>query len=188
MGGSPRASSSGIRATFVSAQSDCPGTINEEDFATIAYTKAGSRKWVARYNGGGADLPRALAAKPDGDTVYVTGPSCQSSCDYATVAYDGATGALRWLQRYDGGQDDEPTSIAMNPDGTTVFVTGFSTSVNFDFYTIAYDAATGSVQWWSRYGPGTAWSIAASSSTAYVSGTTDSTDGVAEFTTVAYVA
>ncbi len=173
MGGSPRASSSGIRATFVSAQSDCPGTINEEDFATIAYT---------------ADLPRALAAKPDGDTVYVTGPSCQSSCDYATVAYDGATGALRWLQRYDGGQDDEPTSIAMNPDGTTVFVTGFSTSVNFDFYTIAYDAATGSVQWWSRYGPGTAWSIAASSSTAYVSGTTDSTDGVAEFTTVAYVA
>ncbi len=41
---------------------------------------------------------------------------------------------------------------------------------------------------WASCGPGTAWSIAASSSTAYVSGTTDSTDGVAEFTTVAYVA
>jgi hypothetical protein len=53
--------------------------------------------WVHRYNGPGnsTDEAHAVAASPDGTRVYVSGGSTGSGSgeDYATVAYDGATGA-----------------------------------------------------------------------------------------------
>jgi hypothetical protein len=66
----------------------------------------GDQLWVKRYNGpaNGLDLARALGVSPDGSKVFVTGQSLGSGSgsDYATVAYDAASGAKLWSRRYNG--------------------------------------------------------------------------------------
>ena len=61
---------------------------------------------MARYNGPGSGLDEAngVVSSPDGSKVFVTGRSNNSSTgyDYATIAYDAATGAPLWTQRYNG--------------------------------------------------------------------------------------
>ena len=52
----------------------------------------------------------AIAASPDGATVFVTGGSTGigSANDYATVAYRAATGAQLWVSRDNGpGNGDD---------------------------------------------------------------------------------
>jgi len=129
------------------------------DYVTVAYNAAtGAQRWVKRYNGPGKsyDYPFSVAVSPRGDTVFVTGSSygATSSSDYATIAYSGATGAQRWVKRYDGPSNgyDIARSVAVSPSGDTVFVTGRSAgSTSDDYATIAYDAATGGRQWVRRY-------------------------------------
>jgi hypothetical protein len=124
----------------------------------------GSQRWVSRYDGPGhlRDVAQAVAVSPDGRTVFVTGPSSGQPdpvgrLDYGTVAYDAATGARRWVSRYDFGGNDQATSVAVSPDGFTVFVTGASKGTgpglisNYDYATVAYKASTGAQLWASRY-------------------------------------
>ena len=64
----------------------------------MAYDAAtGAKVWVSRYDGPATATTSAtaLGVSPDGSTVFVTGSSDGSndSADYATVAYDAATGA-----------------------------------------------------------------------------------------------
>jgi hypothetical protein len=124
----------------------------------------GARLWVSRYGGpgnAGADAS-AMAVSPAGGAVYVTGSSTgvRHGMDYATAAYDAATGAQLWASRYVGpsNERDLPTSMAVSPDGSTVFVTGFGTGDlpgSQDYVTVAYNAATGAQLWAERYnGPG----------------------------------
>lgn len=57
------------------------------------------------------------------------------------MAYDTSTGARRWIAIYDGPAhlEDRAQSLAVSPDGTTVFVTGASTGSTGDSYaTVAY--------------------------------------------------
>src|SRR5262249_36940375 len=85
-----------------------PGSGTGFDYVTIAYSAAtGAQLWLKRYNGPVSvnDVARALAVSPDGRTVFVTGASeggLASISDYATVAYDAATGAQLWVSRYNG--------------------------------------------------------------------------------------
>jgi WD40 repeat protein len=102
-----------------------------------------------------------MATSPDGRRVFVTGYSTGSGTDfdYATVAYKAATGTKLWVARYNGpGNDtDIPKALGMSPDGTRVFVTGYSTGsgTSNDYATVAYDASTGTKLWVTRYnGPG----------------------------------
>ena len=48
------------------------------------------------------------------------------------MAYDAATGAKVWVSRYDGPAhgDDFATALGVSPDGSTVFVTGYSGGSN----------------------------------------------------------
>ena len=134
------------------------------DYVTVAYNAAtGAGLWAKRYSGpsnGGADYARSVAVSPSGSTVFVTGYSQASDFDYATIAYNAATGAQLWLRRYNGpgNADDLAYSAAVSPSGRTVFVTGFSNGgapEDYDYATIAYDAATGAPLWVKRYnGPG----------------------------------
>jgi hypothetical protein len=58
--------------------------------------------------------------------VFVTGWSSRSNgrFDYATLAYDLATGAQVWEERYNGpvNGDDFAKSLGVSPDGLKVFV------------------------------------------------------------------
>ena len=135
------------------------GAFGTFDYATVAYEAAtGIERWVARYDGpaGGGDVANALRIGPDGATVLVTGYSSGTggSLDYATVAYEAATGAQRWAARYDGlGEDDDATALGLSPDGGMAFATGWSarSAANGDYATVAYDVATGAERWVARF-------------------------------------
>jgi WD40 repeat protein len=148
---------------YVTGASD--GDAGLSDYATVAYdATTGAAVWGRRYNGPGdsTDEAHSIAVSPDGTRVFVTGYSFggASSYDYATVAYDAATGAREWVRRYLGpsGSLDSGTSVAVSPDGTKVYVTGYSFGgfrVDYDYATIAYDTATGAQLWVRGYnGPG----------------------------------
>jgi WD40 repeat protein len=128
---------------------------------TIAYRAAtGASVWLQHYtgaqSGGGAS---AVAVSPDGSTVYVTGGVMVSSSDeeYATVAYQAATGTMRWAQVQNGtsgsfGDDSEATALAVSPDGSAVFVTGLLTApAGASYGTVAYGAAAGTKLWFQQY-------------------------------------
>jgi WD40 repeat protein len=177
---------------------------NGDDYATVAYNAAtGAQRWASLYNGPGNnhDEARSVAVSPDGATVFVTGWSvgATSAQDYATVAYDAATGAQRWASRYNGpaNQRDQAWEVAVSPDGRTVFVTGRSqgATVRWDYATVAYDAATGAQLWASRYnGPAnlgdmaTAVAVSPDGATVFVTGTSRGATSFDDYATVASAA
>src|SRR5206468_789061 len=136
------------------------GASSSLDYATVAYrASTGVKLWAARYNGpgNGDDDATALGVSPDGSKVFVTGSSLGSTIniDYATIAYDAATGAKLWAARYNGPANggDSANALRVSADGTKVFVTGYSTgsTSDLDYATLAYDAATGVELWVKRY-------------------------------------
>jgi len=181
------------------------GNATYQDYATIAYDAAsGQQLWVKRYNGpvNSVDEAASVAVSLDGTTVFVTGESTGkgTSFDYATIAYDAVTGQQQWVSRYNGpvNGNDAAASVKVSPDGSTVFITGYSygntSSSGADYATVAYSAATGSKLWASRYnGPAHADDQASSlavspdGKTVYVTGRSDTATGNAyDYATVAY--
>jgi DNA-binding beta-propeller fold protein YncE len=145
---------------FVTGTVDVSPT-NPADYTTIAYDSAtGTPKWLTAYNGpgGGRDFPSALAVSPDGSKVFVTGQSTgtTSGYDYATLAYNSGTGAQLWETRYTSlsNAEDSANALAVSPDGTTVFVTGSTTTPagDTDYTTVAYDASSGAQKWTKSFG------------------------------------
>jgi outer membrane protein assembly factor BamB len=142
------------------------------DYATVAYdARTGAERWISTYNGGAnfSNSATSLRVSPDGGTVFVTGESGIDpyGYDFATVAYDAATGAQRWVSRYNGPGDaiDVARSVAVSPDGRAVYVTGRSDGGprQPDYATIAYNARTGAQEWVRRYnGHGNCRTIASS--------------------------
>jgi WD40 repeat protein len=191
---------------FVTGTSE--GTTSGDDYATIAYDAAtGAQLWARRYNGPGNGLDRAasMAVAPTGVAVFVTGSSigATSRGDYATIAYDAATGAQLWARRYNGpaNRDDAAASVAASPTGGTVFVTGASegTTSGADYATIAYSATTGAQLWASRHdGPSHSFDAASAVAVSptgrmvFVTGTVTAASGGAppasDYGTVAYSA
>ena len=186
---------------FVTGNSTGPSLMY--DFATAAYDAVtGASLWSRRYNGPGNadDLAFAITSSPDGSRVFVTGSSggAGTKTDYATVAYDSATGTTLWVRRYDGPNNarDSAYGIAVAPDGSRVFVTGSSCECNIaegDFATVAYGAATGAQLWIRRYDAGlgdTAYALAVSPDGTRVFVTGTSMGGaiviVEDYATVAY--
>ena len=83
-------------------------------------------------------VANAEVVSPNGRTVYVTGRSSGTNlmADYATVAYDAATGARLWVTPSLGVGGE----VAVSPDGRRVFMIGYSGSTKHDpdFLTVAY--------------------------------------------------
>jgi len=133
------------------------GGSSDSDYLTVAYDGAtGKKLWTARLNGPGEadDSLNDLAVSPDGKTVYVTGYQNMGGpqLDYATVAYDAATGEQQWIARYDdpASGTDDARAISVSEDGSTVVITGQSQGIDTgltDWGTVAYDAATGDQLW-----------------------------------------
>lgn len=155
--------SPGGTTLYVTGGSGGDGT--GKDFATLAYdAHTGARRWVARYDGpsGGLDSARSIVVSLDGDRVFVTGwsvdgetPSGGRDTDYATVAYDAATGAELWVSRFAGPTGrDYAFEVSTAPDGSAVFVTGWNAghgTTSNDAVTIAYDVITGAERWVAVY-------------------------------------
>jgi len=175
---------------------------SEDDYATVAIDAAtGSRLWVARYNGSGdfVDSACCIGVSPDGTKVFVTGTGSEEgrNNDYTTLAYNAASGTEEWIAHYDGTdqKDDEPSALAVSPDGSEVFITGYSDGIGTfeDYATVAYDTATGTESWVSRYtGPGFnqdqghALSVSPDGHTVFVTGSSFEADSGSDYATVAY--
>jgi hypothetical protein len=187
LGESVRTSSDGSTVFVTGSFSPETGTEPELDYATVAYdTATGTQLWARGLDGHDVgfrgDSPEALDVSPDGSTVVVTGEGAgESSLDYATVAYDAATGAQLWVAWYGGSiYQDGAEAVTVSPDGSEVFVTGTSWGESSqDWATVAYDAATGAELWVDRYDGTAGWHDASSSlgispdgSTLFVTGTT----------------
>jgi hypothetical protein len=118
------------------------------------------------------------------------------SSDYATLAYGASTGDRLWERRYDPAEGaDRATALDVSPDGSTVFVTGYSTGStgSIDYATGAYNATTGAELWVSRYdGPAngfdgaSALGISPDGSTLFVTGSSDGSTGYGDYATLAY--
>jgi WD40 repeat protein len=184
---------------FVTGNSGNGDTPGGSDFATVAYdTATGAQLWARRYHdpGNGFDNAVAVAVSPDGGMVFVTGTVPGSSDnEYATVAYDAATGAQLWARRYHGPHNgaSDAAAVAVSPAGGTVFVTGTSVGLSVSEYaTVAYDAATGAQLWVRRFhrgGAAEAESVAVSpgGGRLYVTGATSNASGHNDdYATVAY--
>jgi hypothetical protein len=175
------------------------GSSSQRDYATVAYeASTGAKLWAKRYNGpaNGTDEATALGVSPDGSTVFVTGFSVDATthADFATIAYDASTGAEQWVKRFDGpwNRSDGASALGVSPNGSTVFVTGFSRRTNNDYLTVAYETTAGSTLWVHRYnGPGkstdeaTALGVSPDGSTLFVTGFSWGTTTV-DYATIAY--
>ncbi len=165
----------------------------DADYATVAYATGGAQPgrqvWEARYDGVGqqlSDRSAAIAVDPDG-RVVVTGDSLSSNSttvedDYATVAYDGVSGAQLWAARYTGpsGGINFGQTVATSSTQRIAVVSGESespaSSHDTDWETVGYDTVTGAQLWVQRLNtPGYA--------KEYATAAAVSTDGLTGFVT-----
>jgi PQQ-like domain len=172
-------------------------------YLTVAYDAAtGAARWAARYHGpaDGDDYANRVVAAPGGTSVYVTGGirGRSSGADFATVAYNAATGAQRWAARGPGTSLVAGTSLAVTPDGRTVIAAGQSVRPNsspglyLGYAAVAFNAATGAATWtrralgWPDPGYPHTLAISPDSSTVYVTGSTPGECCDSHYATVAY--
>ena len=110
-----------------------------------------------------------IALSPDGSRVFVSGSDQTPSnatlgpdWDYATLAFDAATGQELWMSTYTSPDKglDVPYGHALSPAGDRIYVTGRAQGpagvFDGDYATVAYDTATGTRLWATRFTvPGT---------------------------------
>lgn len=146
-------------------------TVENDDFTndwmTLKYDSNGNLLWSARFAGdaGGQDLVQGVVV--DGAhnvTVLGTTTTDDETTDYATVQYDGATGAVRWTQTYDGGanRSDDPIAIAFDKSNREILVTGRASEPtptggsNSNIVTVRYNVRNGNLVRVSSYNSPTA--------------------------------
>lgn len=122
---------------YVTGYLDEGPSLGARNFVTVAYDAGtGAELWRARYDGPAhsGEVARAIATgtyeDPEGgvrERVFITGRSNGPNAgaaenDYATLAYDGETGAMLWEAHYDGPARgrDYPIDLALSPDGAVV--------------------------------------------------------------------
>ena len=156
-GGSSIAVSRNGTRVFVTGTTESPAS-QDAEYATTAYSAStGSQLWASYYTlpGDTSDRASSVVVNPAGTTVFVTGVRQYVGQygvvgDYATVAYNAATGSQLWVRGYAGATNDTgflPPALAVSPDGTRVYFTGSSGG----YRTLAYSAATGTTLWARHY-------------------------------------
>jgi DNA-binding beta-propeller fold protein YncE len=116
----------------------------------------GDTIWTATYSSDEMfEYAIGAVLAPDGSRLYVTGYQGDGRDeDFATVAYNVATGKPIWVSTYDADRRrDRTTAIAVDPDGSRVYVTGVSPGAGTqgDYATVAYNTTSGQEVWVARY-------------------------------------
>ncbi|MDT7536892.1 MAG: hypothetical protein QOI82_477 [Actinomycetota bacterium] len=155
-----------VIVTGDSLRSNGVSNINME-YATVAYDgQSGTQLWASRYDGAqgsGLHFGTTVSTSPTAPIAVVSGQSDGGGHDYdwATLAYDTATGAQRWVQRLSTPQIqlEFATDSAISADGTTALLAGVSGGNNPTGYrdfnrspgiTAAYRMTDGALQWIAR--------------------------------------
>lgn len=161
------------------ARGTCPDGTFPRRYVTVALDPAdGVQRWRSDYAGPpelrdglcGHSTPAAMAASPDGDTVYVTGTVNRASVPApitddsvsATVAYRTSDGTQRWVAVSDlpaVGADEIVQDLSVSPAGDQVYLAGYVTYrvpltdpvLKADFLTVALRSADGARIWADRY-------------------------------------
>ena len=117
----------------------------------------GTVAWTTRYDGAthGGDDPRAVIGTDSGDLVVVGVQDTFWNYNYMALRFDQADGSLLWeAPGYDGppGWYDVASCVTIGPSGEIV-ASGLSDGVGsgWDIATVAYDQATGEINWSQRY-------------------------------------
>lgn len=122
--------------------------ISADDFVTVKYDSAGSRKWIARSGVPGS--PTGLGVDRIGN-IYVVGAIQGNGYDYGTLKYN-PSGAQQWVVRYDGigSTYESPREMTVDAGGNT-YITGVSMIASGDaVFTMKYSPG-GVLQWVARY-------------------------------------
>ena len=125
------------KAVFVTGNYVQGQLSTDTGYATVAYNATtGAQLWAKRYSTNGdtplsnTAMPESAAVSPSGKTVFITGETVAADSaheDYATVAYNAATGAQLWARIQDAYPEEffeETDAIAVSRATGTVFVTG----------------------------------------------------------------
>lgn len=134
----------GTDSAYVTGTSDVFGW----DIHTVAYNvTTGDTRWAARYEGEGLyDEPNDITVDPTTGIVYVLatvyGDGITELDDFALIAYDAATGELKWDARYGGPGElrEQADALALSPNGEALYVTGSSADSegSYDSVVLAY--------------------------------------------------
>ncbi len=141
--------------------------------------------------------PSSAIVSPDGSVVLVTGfGTLQDETDTFTVAYDTATGATLWVQRFGApDENDQGCGIDVAPDSSRGYVTetSFTATQGSDCAILSYELATGDLRRVDRVngpsnGDDTCDDIEVSPDGAwfYTTGKTESESTGSDFLTLAY--
>jgi hypothetical protein len=128
------------------------GTTAAYDYATIAYSAAGTPLWTNRYDSGFNDSPRAIAVDGSGNVIVTGGSADFLSDNFYTIKYS-ASGAILWTTRYDAQANggEEPRAIAVDSAGNA-FVAGYSEDAfALKYWTVIAYSNTGVPLWTNRY-------------------------------------
>ncbi len=123
------------------------------DYLTAKFDTNGNNMWSERYPPAvtGSDNKPVVIKADNSDTtgkVVVTGyTSNATDHDITTVKYDGSGNQL-WSHTYNGGFDDDPSSLWIDGSGD-VYISGYSWTLagNYQFYTARYNGSTGVPVW-----------------------------------------
>jgi hypothetical protein len=127
------------------------GSGTYSDFTVVAITSSGEEDWIYQYDGTAntSDGANSIHIGPDGN-LYAAGYSTEigTGCDFTVISLT-ASGAERWVYRYDGtaSSSDQANSIVMGPDNS-LYAAGFSSGIGThrDFAVVSLD--TSGVERW----------------------------------------
>src|SRR5579875_364893 len=135
-------------AVYITGYDSCGQPVNDCYLIAAFDPSTGASLWTDQVpNNGSAG---GIVESPDGSTLYVTGsvtPRGLLDSQYSTMSINAATGAVNWTTAYEVPGSAYAGSIAVSPDGSTVYVTGEAEVSGSSYRTIAYNAATGAKLW-----------------------------------------
>src|SRR5690348_14446781 len=148
--------------------------------AGTAAAAARAPLWVTHQDVLNGGINAQVAASPDGSAVFVAGQMNKRTSGAQAVlrAYNPATGAALWQDKYTATAQSLFAAVAVSPDSARVFATGRAQATSrsaANYLTVAYNAATGAQVWADSsapHGGAVAIAVAPDGSTVFVTGAT----------------